>query len=62
MSKQHKAINKKQTAKAISKNQSAKAISKKQLPNKRPKGPHNMYLSTMCYLFDGSVRVAIFVY
>ena len=30
--------------------------------NKRPKGPHNVHLSTMCYLFDGSARVAIFVY
>ena len=29
---------------------------------KRPKGPHNMHLSTMCYLFDGSARVTIFVY
>ena len=30
--------------------------------NKRPKGPHKVHLSTMCYLFDGSARVTIFVY
>ena len=30
--------------------------------NKRPKGPHNVHLSTMCYLFDRSARVTIFVY
>ena len=30
--------------------------------NKRPKGPHNVHLSTMCYLFDGSAKVAIFVF
>ena len=29
---------------------------------KRPKGTHNVHLSTMCYLFDGSARVVIFVY
>ena len=33
-----------------------------QQENKRPKGPHNMHLSTMCQLFDGMARVAIFVY
>ena len=29
---------------------------------KRSKGPHNVNMSTMCHLFDGSARVAIFVY
>ena len=28
--------------------------------NKRPKGPHNVHLSTMCHLFGGLARVAIF--
>ena len=30
--------------------------------NKRPKGPHIVYLSTMCHLFDRSARAEIFVY
>ena len=30
--------------------------------NKRPKGPHIVHLSTMCHLFEGSARTAIFVY
>ena len=31
-------------------------------PNKRPKGPHIVHLSTMCHLFDRSARAEIFVY
>ena len=30
--------------------------------NKRPKGPHNVHLSTMCNLFDGLARAANFEY
>ena len=30
--------------------------------NKRPKGPHIVHLSSMFHLFDGSARMAIFVY
>ena len=30
--------------------------------NKRPKGPHNVHLSTKCNHLDGLVRSAIFVY
>ena len=30
--------------------------------NKRPKGPLIVVLCTMCHLFDGSARTAIFVY
>ena len=30
--------------------------------NKRPKGPHIVHLSTMCHLFEKSVKVDIFVY
>ena len=30
--------------------------------NKRPKGPHIVHLSTMCHLFEESVKADIFVY
>ena len=31
-------------------------------PNKRPKGPHIVHLSTIGHLFDRSARAEIFVY
>ena len=35
---------------------------KKEKYNKRPKGPHIVHLSTMCHLFGGLARVAIFFF
>ena len=32
-----------------------------QKPNKRPKGPHIVHLSTMCHLFEESAKADIFV-
>ena len=32
------------------------------IPNKRPKGPHIVHLSTMCHLFEESAKADIFVY